>query len=265
MGYAHASTNAIQGSLTDTSLEHLLEVCQKRLLTGRIELRTPHGPGEIELRAGMINHARLAGHADEVALQRMRELDDGAYVVVQRLPDLGSSALAGAAELRGTLEAMSLVEVMRYCEQHALTVTITIVNEFDRAELSYQAGEILRVTFNGVADEERITDIMRFDNARFRVSPPPLRLDYGRPVMRRAPTAPLTISHLRDCYEPVADDEQLEPTPPAPPPPEPEPEPLSWLTRVRRRLASSLHALGSWLESDRFDTATERWRRAVRR
>lgn len=252
--------------MTDTSLEHLLEVCQRRLLTGRIELSTPHGPGEIELRAGMINHARLSGCADDVALERLLELDDGVYMVVQRLPDLSSTELAGAAELRGDLEAMSLVQVMRYCEEHALTVTITIINDFDRAELSYQAGEILRVTFNGVADEERITDIMRFENARFRVSSPPLRLDYGKPVMRRAPTAPLTISHLRECHEPVSDDEQLEPAPTDYKyEPDPPVEPVSWLTRVRRRVAHTLHALGTWIESDRFDTATERWRRAVRR
>jgi len=263
--HAHASTNAVHGSLGETSVDHLLDLCRARLLTGKIEIRSDQGAGEIELRAGMIDAARLAGHADDVALERMRATDEGAYVVVQRLPDLGGS-LGTAAEFHGDIEDLSLVAVMRHCEQNALTCTITVVDGFDRAELVYQAGEILCVTFNGVPDEERIVDIVRFDNAKFRVSAPPLDLNHGTPVMRRAPTEPFTVAHLRNVFHPVRDDEQLQPKPAAPEPaPKPPAPALSLLTRLRRRVARSVHALGDWLESDRFDTATERFRRAVRR
>ncbi len=236
------------------------------MLTGKIEIRTAHGPGEIELRAGIIDQARLAGHTDDIALDRLRQMTDGSYVVVQRLPDLGGD-LGTAAEFHGDIESLSLVAVMRHCEQNALTCTITIINQFDRAELIYEAGEIARVTYNGVTDDERIVDIVRFDDARFRVSAPPLDLHHGKPVMRRAPTEPFTIAHLRDHFDHgVADDHQLE-TPPTwmANEPEPQPAPSTLLTRLRRRVARSLRTLGDWLESDRFDTTAERWARAVGR
>ena len=47
---------------------------------------------------------------------------------------------------------MSIVQMMRHCERNALSAVITIVNEFDRGEIHYRAGELEKVTLNGAKD-----------------------------------------------------------------------------------------------------------------
>ncbi len=194
---AHASTNAVHGSLSETSLNRLLKLCRHRLLTGRIEIHTPRGSGEIELRAGVVDRARLRDHRDIAAMSRLRRAKQGSYVILQRLPDMDGD-LGSAGEFHGDIDSMSLIQVMRYCEDHALTCTITVVNDFDRAEIEYDVGDISRVSYNGVDDDEHIVDILRFDDARFRVSARPLNLQEGAPMLRRRPTEPFTIAHTRD-------------------------------------------------------------------
>lgn len=194
---AHASNNATYGSLQDRSLNELLELCRVERLTGRIDLVTSFGHATIALRGGLVERARLPGHTHDAALAQLHRVDHGSYVVTQRLPHQ-SGRLGPAAELRGELETLPLASVMAYCEDNHLTCTITIVNQFDRAEIAYTHGTISQVLFNGVDDEARLPEIMRFQSARFRVNLAPLDERLGAPVQRRAPTEPFTITHLRD-------------------------------------------------------------------
>lgn len=195
----YVSPNAVQGSLADSALDRLLAVCRKQMLTGRIDVETDAGPGHVELRAGMIHEAEMAGHHGSYAVAMMRALRDGSYQICQRLPGPGG-ALGSAASFRGEVTQVSLVELMRHCEDNALTCTITVVHEFDRAQVVYRAGEIVGVTLNGKPDEDALVELIRCRDARFLVSAPPLDLEVdGWPVVRRAPTEPFRVHHLTEA------------------------------------------------------------------
>lgn len=259
----HVSRNAVRGSLGEVSIDRLLEICRDEMLTGRIDVDSGGGAGSIELRAGVIDRVEHAGNSDDGALARLRQLTDGSYQVTQRLPQL-NGALGTAASFDGNSADLSLVDLMRHCEENALTCCVAVVHDYDRAELHFRAGMIVDVIFNGESDEESIVDIVRWRDARYRVTAPPLEIT-GRPVRRRAPTEPFVIDHLKSrprrsgsiCELTVADDDfELPPPPPAP---------RGRVWRAREGLARRLRAASDWLESDALDRIYQRLVGALRR
>lgn len=241
----HVSRNAVQGSLGEVSIDRLLEICRDQMLTGRIDVDASGGAGRIELRAGVVDRVEHAGQSDAGALARLRQLTDGSYQVTQRLPNL-SGALGAAAAFEGESSELSLIDLMRHCEENGLTCHVEIINDYDRAELHFRGGMIVAVMWNGSPDEEKIVDIVRWRSARYRVTAPPLEIT-GQPVRRRAPTEPFVIDHLRArprggsiCELDLVDDEPAEAPPPAP----------SRFDRTRLGLAARLRTLSAWLESE---------------
>jgi hypothetical protein len=192
----HVSQNCLEGSLSDTPLDRLLAALHLHLVTGTIRVSARGGEGHLELRAGAVDCAEYGGATGEEAVAQMRRLRDGLYQVTQRLPDL-SGALGSAARFEGNVAETPLVDLMRHCEGNALSCVITLISGFDRAELTYRAGDLVGVTYNGQVDEDRIVDMVRFRDARFRVAAPPLPIDIeGWPTVSREPTAPFCIEHL---------------------------------------------------------------------
>ena len=215
MHSAHISPNTIQGSLRDASLQRLLDSCHKNLITGRIEIEAGARGGCIELRAGAVDTVVFDELSGSLALERLRGLGDGNYEISQRLPDLGGE-LGSSASFRGELKELTLVNLMRHCEDNALTCSIVIVHEFDRGEIDYRGGEIVRVRYNGAEDEDRIVDMVRLRDARFLVTAPPLDVHIdGWPVVRGDPTAPFRIEHL--AARPPTASKPLPAPPPIPP------------------------------------------------
>jgi hypothetical protein len=125
------------------------------------------------------------------------------------------------------------VEIMRLCEDQALSCTITIICDFDRGEIIYKAGEIAGVTLNGRRDDDdAIVRIVEFRRGRFRIEAPALpdEID-GWPATSKDPTVPFHLHHVTappratargtggaaalPGVEPSA---SPPPTPPAPPP-----------------------------------------------
>jgi hypothetical protein len=192
-GPAHRSTNCVQGSLAQVSLPQILAECHAHLVTGIITVRGPAGVGTIELRAGAVERALCGAHRGRAAIETLTALREGVFEISQRLPVPDDDGrLAPAAELRGELGDLSLADLLRYCEDHALCGTITLIQDFDRGQIELRAGEIVSVELNGHRDEEHLVDLMRRPRARFRIQPPPLALQLQvRPRRRRRPTEPL--------------------------------------------------------------------------
>lgn len=192
----HVSSNRLEGSLCDTSLDSLLDSCRQHLVTGTISINTQFADGIIELRAGVVDTATFGELTDAAAIRRLKRLSDGMYELTQRLPDL-SGELGDSAQCEGSLAELPLVTIMRHCEDQALSCTITIVRDFDRAEIHYRAGEIEEVTLNGKRDDDAIVDVVGWKSGAFRVSAPPLPFDIaGWPSASADPTAPFRIEHV---------------------------------------------------------------------
>jgi hypothetical protein len=195
----HISKNRLVGSICDTPLERLLGECRRHLVTGSVRIDAAGRVGAIELRVGVVDSAEFDGLRDKQAVAAMSALPDGFYELSQRLPDL-AGALGHSAHCEGEVDSVSLIQLMRHCENNALSCTITVIGGFDRGEVEYRAGEIVDVRFNGHSDDDRIVDMIRFKNARFRVSAPPLDLGIeGWPDVRPDPTRPFLIADERSA------------------------------------------------------------------
>lgn len=196
----YVSRNHLEGSLCDTSLDRVMAACRKHLVTGVIRVHVRGRDGVIELRAGAVDRATFGDLAGDIAMSVMRASTDGWYEVAQRLPDL-TGDLGAAAQLEGDVEGVPLIALMRHCEDHALTCTITVVSGFDRACIDYRAGEIARVELNGFFDDDdALPQILQWPDARFRVAAPPLDLDIeGWPITRRAPTMPFFVGKRKNA------------------------------------------------------------------
>jgi hypothetical protein len=189
----YVSRNHLEGSFTDVPLDRILDACHKHLVTGEIRVTVADVKGVIELRAGAVDRAELGTHRGARALEQMRSLIDGMYELTQRLPDL-TGELGGSSMIEGDVTGVPLIALMRHCEHHALTCTITVVSKFDRAVIEYHAGDLRRVELNGFYDDDAIVQVLDWSDARFRVSAPPLDLDIeGWPKVRRDPTLPFKI------------------------------------------------------------------------
>ncbi len=192
----YVSRNHLEGSLCDVPLERVLAACKRHLVTGVIRVHVGGDDGVVELRAGAVDRAQLGEASGAAALTIMRAAHDGWYEVAQRLPDL-TGELGAAARLEGEIDSVPLIVLMRHCEDHALTCTITVISGFDRACIEYRAGEIARVELNGFFDDDALPQILRWPDARFRIAAPPLDLDVeGWPVVKRAATAPIRLRDL---------------------------------------------------------------------
>ncbi len=192
----HVSKNRLEGSLADTRLDKLLEKLELHLFTGTIELKAAAGTGVVDLRAGAVENVRLGTLEGDAAMKQARALDQGEYVVVQRVPDL-TGALGSSAGLEGEVGDVPIAAIMRHCESHALTCSLIVVDGFDRGEIHYRAGDLDFVSLNGVRDEDAILTIVGWKAARFKVALPPLDLDIaGWPQVGPEPTQPFRISKM---------------------------------------------------------------------
>jgi len=192
MRTGYVSRNRVAGCLSDVGLDRLLAECQRQQVTGTIDVAGGGRGGSIELRLGVVESVAFDRRSGDDALAAIERLIDGTYELVQRLPDVDGS-LGTAAELRAD-GSVTLIDLMRHCEQHALSCTITALADFDLGTVVYRAGEIVEVTLNGRRDDDAIVDMTRWRGARFRVAAPPLSPDIeGWPVADRARTAPFVF------------------------------------------------------------------------
>jgi len=191
----HVSRNHLEGSLSDTSLDRVLAACRRHLVTGAIKLFDGKRTARIELRAGVIDRADVDGVVVRAPHDELRRFH-GEYEIDQQLPDL-TGDLGGSALAEGDVSGIPFVALMRHCEHHALTCTITVRSGDQQVDLEYKAGEIGSIFRNGARDDDAIVDALRWTDARFRVAAPPLDLDVeGWPVVRAA-TSPFTLKDAR--------------------------------------------------------------------
>ncbi len=190
---SHVSENQVDGSLFETPLKEVLDACHKHLITGTLMVSANGKDGVIEIRAGAVDIASFDGADGRQAVKDMVALSDGTYTLCQKLPDLQGN-LGESARFEGTLSEVSLVDLMRHCEDNALTCTITIDHGDENSEIQYRTGDLEKVIVRGEANDDALYELIKLDNGAFRVAAPPLDLGIaGWPSLGREPTAPFAI------------------------------------------------------------------------
>jgi hypothetical protein len=187
----------IEGSLVTTSLDRVLAACRRSQMTGMVRVEAAGKAGQVMLRAGSIARAEIGGWTGPGVLATLRNLRDGKFEIVQRLPD--------AVDDEGDPGDVPLAAVLRQCEERALTCSLVVTAGMDRARIEVKAGVIARVELNGFYLDDALAQVTRWPNARFHV-----------------------IAARLDLESPPRDEAT-----PLPPPPTPLPPPDDDLTPVR--------------------------------
>jgi hypothetical protein len=179
--------------LGEVPLAEVLEGCRRHRFTGKIEIRAGEHAGELELNAGVVDVARFDAAEGDPALMTMCALHNGQYRLSQRLPQL-DGMLGSAAAFEGDAKHMPLPQIMRHCEENALTCVITAVHGTDIGEIYYRLGEIEKVMLDGERDDDAIVDIVHWRKARYHVSARPLEPSlHGWPALRSEPSLPFQM------------------------------------------------------------------------
>ncbi len=195
---SHLSSNRVRGDLGSTTPADVLDGCRARRVTGEVVFHAGDRIARIELHTGSVERAELDGLTGDDALAALASLTEGTFEVVQRLPGLEGS-LGSAAEFQGDLTRTPLIQIMRHIESHALTVTVTVVHEWDRGTITYRDGDLEEVDLNGDRDPDHIGALLRFPGGKFRVLAGTLELPVpARRVTRRARTEPFHVGHVAD-------------------------------------------------------------------
>lgn len=237
---------------TGGSLGELISVLSAAALPARIEVKDANGggAGELHLLAGSVDQVQAGALRGEDALAVLHKVQRPTFLVETRLPHPETGSLAEPVAEDGSLSDRSLVKLMRYCEDYVLTCRLDVRRGGDRASLSYRRGELVSTSVNGSDTNDRLPEVLAWDQGSFRISlpppvlppspevtPPPVTAGYGRSATRRSQaTLPLIATHAPSSSAgvPVISEKPAAvpvrpPSPPAPaksfaaPPPAPAP------------------------------------------
>lgn len=122
-------------------MTRLLSLCTQRKITGVLRIDSWGKTGTIRLRAGTIIEVAFGALRGEFALDELLALRDGMFELSQRLPSI-NDAVRDADQLLVDLDSTPLPELMRQCENKALSCAISVDRSGDPIELTYRAGEL---------------------------------------------------------------------------------------------------------------------------
>ena len=190
---SHLSENKREGSLGEVPLAEVLESCRRHRFTGKIEIRAGEHAGELELNAGVVDVARFDAATGDPALMTMCALHNGQYRISQRLPRL-DGMLGDAAAFEGNAKQLPLPQVMRHCEENAMTCIIEVEHDDQLGEIHYRLGEIEKVLLDGERDDDAIVEIVHWKKSTYQVRARPLEPSlHGWPALSPEPSLPFQM------------------------------------------------------------------------
>lgn len=159
------------------------------------ELSTGNYFGEMALLTGEPRSASVKAASNAVLLKLSKEdfqvlLNRNAamyipisYVLSQRLKDGNEKRITEEAELKqrytpsGELSENSIIDILKYCEDNALTGDVQLKSGSDTATMEYKRGEILTITLNEHADIDFLSELLGWSEGTFKIEPKPFVLE----------------------------------------------------------------------------------------
>jgi hypothetical protein len=163
-----------------TSIDGLVAHCQKARFTGILRMRAKEGIGEIWFLSGITDEMQFGTSEGDEALGRMRKATDATYELVPRLPHPGGG-FKQRFPMKGSVSTATPVTLMRYCEQYALTCTLSIESKNVLVEARYEMGDL--VTVETTADDDGITAMLEATEGTYELKLPDVELPEGTPVL----------------------------------------------------------------------------------
>ena len=159
--------SVLSGDISADGAIDLLREIEALHTTGVLTFESGGTRGEVLFVAGQLaaDQSTMPDGAD--AVEAFLALRSGHYELVQRLPPLPVST--GDDTMRtGSLAVHVPADLMNYCETAGLTGVLELVRRGRRAEVVYDAGELVGIRLDG-KDDADLQDVFAWEDGTFRI------------------------------------------------------------------------------------------------
>jgi hypothetical protein len=161
--------------MTEPSLtQQVIERCRDGLFTGILRVRTRQAAGELWFLSGMLERVRFGVSAGNEAMTRLLAASDPRIDVVACLPNPAGGFEKGHP-IEGELGTTLPVDLLRFCEMHALTCTLHLRAGDSGGEAVYRLGELLSIRCDPGSDHA-VAQMLEWSEGRYRFILPSIDL-----------------------------------------------------------------------------------------
>jgi len=169
--------------MTEPSLtQQVLDRCREALFTGILRVRTRQAAGEVWFLSGILERVRFGVSTGNEAMSRLLAATDPRIDVVACLPNPAGGFDKGHP-MEGELGTTLPVDLMRFCEMHALTCAIHLRAGDSSGEAIYRLGELLSVRSDEGSDRG-VAEMLEWSEGQFRFTLPLIDLPTRAPDAR---------------------------------------------------------------------------------
>jgi hypothetical protein len=161
--------------MTEPSLtQQVLDRCRDALFTGILRVRTRQAAGELWFLSGILERVRFGVSTGNEALSRLLAATSPQIDVVACLPNPAGGFEKGHP-MEGELGTTLPVDLLRFCETHALTCTVHLRAGDSSGEAIYRLGELISIRSDAGTDRA-VATMLEWNEGRFRLTLPSIDL-----------------------------------------------------------------------------------------
>jgi hypothetical protein len=176
-------------SMTAPSLvQQVIDRCQDALFTGTIRVHTRQADGELWLLSGILERVRFGVSLDDEAMGRLLAADAPRVELVACLPNPHGGFKKGHP-IEGELGAVLPVDLLRFCERHALTCVLELRSGASHGEVVYRLGELVSVRCDA-GTERGVALMLEWSHGHYRFVLPTVTLPQRTPASSAPPPPP---------------------------------------------------------------------------
>lgn len=174
--------------MTEPSLtRQVIDRCGEALFTGIVRVRTRQAEGELWFLSGIVERVRFGVSMGDEAMRRLLAADGPRVDVVSCLPNPAGGFEKGHP-MEGDLGTTLPVDLLRFCETHALTCTVELRSGDSGGEAIYRLGELISVRCDAGTDRA-VARMLEWSEGRFRVILPSIELPRSVVAVDHVPPA----------------------------------------------------------------------------
>jgi hypothetical protein len=176
----------------ESMVEQVLVHLREGRFTGLLRVRTAQAEGEIWVLSGIRDEVRFGISTGDEAIERLARATDPRFEAIPRLPGL-TGGFKKSLPATGALSEVRPVDLLRYCETHALTCVLELRSEGKLARVTYQTGEL--VSIDGKKEGgDALSEMLESTDGSYEIRLPPFQLPRG---------VPLTVPESMGVQEPA--------------------------------------------------------------
>lgn len=163
-----SSALAPAGDLAHISPTELLRFCEAVRFTGTLSFESVQSRGALPMLRG-VPEISDGDPSLERALDTFLSLTRGRYTLTQMLPPLEGAAAEGHLGLHGSIgPALTVADLLRYCEAAGLTGTLTLYREERACIARYERGDLVSLTLDEGSDVD-LSNIFAWNTGGFAI------------------------------------------------------------------------------------------------